>query len=163
MSVNAGSSTLLFWVRIGAMETIYHTTSAEETRSLGKELSQKVAPKTLLCLRGELGSGKTTFTQGLLEGLGAEKPFVSPTFVIMKEYELKIPTKTGIERIYHTDAYRVEEKDFETIGFSEWCADPKGIVILEWPERISGILPKGALNLSFKALSENERRITFSK
>ena len=144
------------------MENLYRTNSAEETRKLAKELAREIAPGTLLCLRGDLGAGKTTFTQGLLEGLGAEKPYVSPTFVIMKQYELREPSLSGIERIYHADAYRVEAKDFEELGFAEWCADSRGIVILEWPERIETILPKKRMEIAINPVSENEREISIS-
>lgn len=138
---------------------IYTTKSAEETRMLGKKLAQQTMPGTLLCLYGDLGAGKTTFTQGFLEGLGAERPFVSPTFVIMKQYDLTTPMH-GIERVYHVDAYRVKNTDFETIGFSEWCEDKKGIIILEWPERVAELLPLQRTMIAFKSLSENEREIT---
>ncbi|OGI24819.1 MAG: tRNA (adenosine(37)-N6)-threonylcarbamoyltransferase complex ATPase subunit type 1 TsaE, partial [Candidatus Moranbacteria bacterium RIFCSPHIGHO2_12_FULL_54_9] len=142
------------------MENTYQTYSAEETRNLGKKLAQEIAPGALVCLAGDLGAGKTTFTQGFLEGMGAARPYVSPTFVIMKQYDLTPPTASGIERIYHADAYRVEAKDFETLGFAEWCADPQGVVLLEWPERIGEILPPGALTLSFRFISDTEREIT---
>lgn len=140
------------------MEEHYTTYSAEETRSLGKKLATEIVLGTLFCLRGDLGTGKTTFTQGFLEGIGAERPFVSPTFVIMKQYDLLKPLN-GIERIYHVDAYRVETKDFETIGFSEWCEDKKGTVILEWPERVAELLPKKRTEITFKSVSQNEREI----
>src|SRR5665647_2634420 len=113
------------------MNNIYRTQSTEETRALGRKLAREIIPGTLLCLSGDLGAGKTTFTQGFLEGIGAERPFVSPTFVIMKQYNLPLrqaglsAPKSGVERIYHVDAYRVESKDFETLGFSEWCEDKK--------------------------------------
>lgn len=144
------------------MENLYRTNSAEETRKLAKELAREIAPGMLLCLRGDLGAGKTTFTQGLLEGLGAEKPYVSPTFVIMKQYELREPSSSGVERIYHADAYRVEAKDFEGLGFAEWCADPRGVVILEWPERIEAILPEKRMEIAINPVSENEREISIS-
>ncbi len=142
------------------MENIFTTHSAEETRVLGKKIAQELAPETLLCLRGDLGSGKTTFTQGLLEGLGAARPYVSPTFVIMKEYALPKATTTGIKRVYHCDAYRVHEKDFETLGFAEWCADPEGLVILEWPERVKNIISPKAMCISLIAKSEIDREIS---
>jgi tRNA threonylcarbamoyl adenosine modification protein YjeE len=142
------------------MERLYKTNSAEETKELGKRLAREIVPGTLLCLRGDLGAGKTTFTQGLLEGFGAARPYVSPTFVIMKQYELPAPSATGISRIYHADAYRVEIKDFEELGFVEWCADPRGAVILEWPERIEAILPEKRIEISLTSLSENEREIS---
>lgn len=148
-----------------------HTThSAEETRAWGKELAGTILPGTLLCLTGDLGAGKTTLVQGLLEGLGAERPYVSPTFVIMKQYDLPtrqtgLPTTsvTGVKRIYHADAYRVGSKDFTEIGFAEWCADRDGLVILEWPERIADILPEKRIDITLTSLSETKREITFKK
>ncbi len=149
------------------MEKISMTThSAEETQRFGRELANTLVPGTLLCLRGDLGAGKTTLVQGILEGLGAERPFVSPTFVLMKQYDLPLrqtglseASATGIKRIYHADAYRVQEKDFTEIGFAEWCADQEGLVILEWPERIAEILPEKRIIRSITALSENDREI----
>lgn len=148
------------------MNESYITHSAEETRNLGKKLAQEIAPGTVLCLAGDLGAGKTTFTQGFLEELGAARPYVSPTFVIMKQYDLPrrqagltVPTANGIERIYHADAYRVEEKDFVTLGFAEWCEDKKGIVILEWPERVKNLIPRDAQKISFLWKSDTEREV----
>lgn len=142
------------------MKQTFLTHSAEETRNLGKKLGAEIDPGALLCLSGDLGAGKTTFTQGFLEGLGALRPYTSPTFVIMKQYDLLVPTVGGIKRIYHADAYRVEAKDFETLGFREWCEDPEGIVILEWPERVERLIPATAYKLSFLSKSETEREIT---
>lgn len=141
------------------MNDLITTHSAEETRDFGKKLAGEITPGTLLCLQGDLGAGKTTLVQGILEGLCAERPYVSPTFVIMKQYELSEPSVTGIRRIYHADAYRVEEKDFVEIGFAEWCADPDGLVILEWPERIQNILPEKRIDITLHSLSETEREI----
>lgn len=146
------------------MENKHMTTkSAEETRALGKRLAGEIPPGTLLCLMGDLGAGKTTLVQGLLEGLGAERPYVSPTFVIMKQYDLAAPSMTGITRVYHADAYRVQEKDFTEIGFAEWCADQDGLIILEWPERIVTILPEKRIDITITALSEMEREIKIIK
>lgn len=145
------------------MKNSITTHSAEQTRASGKRFAESVIPETLLCLQGDLGAGKTTFVQGLLEGLGASRPYISPTFVIMKQYDLPTRSATGVERVYHADAYRVETKDFETLGFAEWCADPKGIVILEWPERIQNLLPEKRITITLKSISENEREITFEE
>lgn len=146
------------------MENKHMTTkSAEETRALGKRLAGEIPPGTLLCLMGDLGAGKTTLVQGLLEGLGAERPYVSPTFVIMKQYDLAAPSMTGITRVYHADAYRVQEKDFTEIGFAEWRADQDGLIILEWPERIVTILPEKRIDITITALSEMEREIKIIK
>ena len=139
----------------------FTTYSADETRALGKTLAERIQPRTLLCLSGDLGAGKTTFVQGLLEGLGATRPYTSPTFVIMKQYDLSVATANGINRVYHADAYRVEAHDFEHLGFAEWCADPEGLVILEWPERVEKIIRQEAAKISFVSKGENEREIIF--
>jgi tRNA threonylcarbamoyl adenosine modification protein YjeE len=135
------------------------THSAEETKELGKKLATEILPKTLVCLTGDLGAGKTTFVQGFLEEMEVIRPYVSPTFVIMKQYDLPASVNS-IERIYHADAYRVEAKDFENIGFAEWCADERGVVILEWPERVKEIIPPNAQTISFVWKSDSEREIT---
>ncbi|MBP9727959.1 MAG: tRNA (adenosine(37)-N6)-threonylcarbamoyltransferase complex ATPase subunit type 1 TsaE [Candidatus Moranbacteria bacterium] len=145
------------------MEQNTVTHSAQETRDFGQKLAGEISPGTLLCLRGDLGAGKTTLVQGLLEGLGAERPYVSPTFVIMKQYDLLSPSTTGTTRVYHADAYRVEAKDFTEIGFTEWCADPQGLVILEWPEHIADILPEKRIDITITSLSETEREITYKE
>ncbi len=81
----------------------------------------------------------------------------------MKEYDLDTPTANGIRRVYHADAYRMERaEDFEKIGFTEWCADPEGIVLLEWPERIESLLPEQRIEIRFSIGAENmdARKIT---
>lgn len=145
------------------MEQNIITHSAADTRAFGKQLAGEIVPGTLLCLQGELGAGKTTLIQGLLEGLGAERPYVSPTFVLMKQYGLPVPSITGIKRVYHADAYRVAAKDFTEIGFTEWCADPDGLVILEWPERIQNLLPEKRIDITLVSLSETEREIILNE
>ena len=137
------------------------TERAEETRLFGASLAKTLTPQTLITLQGDLGAGKTTLIQGILEELGAEKPYISPTFVLMKLYELKKPALTGVKRIYHVDCYRVAAKDFENLGFFEWLNDPEGLVLVEWPERIASLLPEKRHSLALRTLEENEREITF--
>lgn len=142
----------------GCMEHLTH--SADETRSLGAAVARDTKPGSVLALSGDLGAGKTTFVQGLLEALGAEKPFVSPTFVIMKEYDLDTPSIMGIRRIYHVDAYRMDDpSEIEKLGFAEWCEDGEGIVIVEWPEKIAPLLPPTTKTTSFKWVSDTNREI----
>lgn len=133
-----------------------HTT--EETRDFGQSLASSFHPG-LVAFWGDLGAGKTTLIQGVLEGFGAKPPFVSPTFTIMKLYELDAPTPTGIKRLYHADAYRVGAKDFENLGFTEWATDPEGLVLLEWPERIDGLLPDKRIDIVLTAENPTERYI----
>lgn len=140
------------------MET-FITHSREETQALGKELALELKPGSLITFTGDLGAGKTTLIQGMLAGLGAPAPYPSPTFVLMNQYELPQPTMSGIARVYHADAYRVEASDFAKLGFAEWCTDPIGIVFLEWPERIADILPVERIEIILKSLSETEREV----
>ncbi len=137
------------------MDTIT-THSAEETREAGKNFAKTLKPGTLVCFLGDLGAGKTTFIQGMLEGLGAEKPYVSPTFILMKQYDL---FSGNIKRIYHADAYRLGAKEFREIGFEEWIADSEGITLLEWPNRIAELLPEQYMTVKIESVSEMERRI----
>jgi tRNA threonylcarbamoyladenosine biosynthesis protein TsaE len=140
------------------MQNNYQTTSKEETWEKARELAHDMRPKMLVCLSGDLGAGKTTFSQGVLAYFGAEEPYTSPTFVIMKEYTLS-KEKNGIKRIYHVDAYRVEAKDIEHLGFEEWCSDPAGLVMLEWPERIEDVLPVKRMEITLTQQSETVRNI----
>lgn len=142
----------------------YITHSKEETQRLGMKLAQEFTPGIVVTFTGDLGAGKTTLIQGILQGLGATPPYPSPTFVLMHEYhlEVELPSK-GIRRVYHADAYRVGAADFEKLGFAEWCADPEGIVLLEWPERLAEILPKQRIAITLKSLSETDREIVIEK
>jgi len=136
------------------------TSSKQATQAFGRTLAETLCPETLVTLEGDLGAGKTTLVQGILAGLGARAPYPSPTFVLMNQYELPVLTKTGIARVYHADAYRVGRDDFEKLGFLEWCADPAGLVILEWPERLGNLVPQNKTVITLRSLSETEREIT---
>ena len=136
------------------MDKTFEITSAEAMRAFGAEFSRRIRPG-VVTLSGELGAGKTTFVQGILAGMGAEGPFTSPTFVLMKQYDLSVPMR-GIERVYHVDAYRVGEEDLRAQGFAEWANDPAGVVLLEWPERVPGLVPEKAIRISIT--EEKERR-----
>lgn len=141
------------------MLSLYQTHTKEETQGVGKILAQEFVPGVLVTLTGDLGAGKTTLTQGILEAFGAEKPYTSPTFVIMKEYSLSTASQNGIKRVYHVDTYRIEAKDLEHLGFEEWCSDPHGLVILEWPERVHELLPEKRIDINLEQKGETEREI----
>lgn len=158
------------------MQTII-TKNSKETQELGAELAKKMRGGEVICLSGELGAGKTTFTQGFLKELGAKGPYTSPTFLIMKQYKLgtrnakrvtqnaehKMRSTIHVVRYaYHVDAYRVDEKDVLNLGWEEIIADKKNVVIVEWAERIEKIIPKKAIQIKFEWVNEDERRITLS-
>jgi tRNA threonylcarbamoyladenosine biosynthesis protein TsaE len=139
------------------MEQIYTTHSVEETRALGGRLAQQLRPG-LVTLSGDLGAGKTALSAGILEGLGAQGPYTSPTFVLMKEYELSQSTNK-IQRVYHADAYRVEAKDFTALGFVGWIEDKEALTLLEWPEKVADLLPKNSTRIQIESINETERKI----
>jgi tRNA threonylcarbamoyladenosine biosynthesis protein TsaE len=136
------------------------TTSQEETRRFGQELAVSLSGGSVVALSGDLGAGKTTLTQGLLEALGVSGPYTSPTFVLMKRYDVDSERYRSIRRIYHADAYRIGTQEMLSIGWEEWIEDSEGIVIIEWPERIADIVPETAVNVSLEWLDESRRKIT---
>lgn len=133
------------------------TKNSTETQKLAAKLASTFKGGEILALYGDLGSGKTTFTQGLLKALGAPGPYTSPTFVVMKNYKSNLK----LLNIYHIDAYRIDAKDLLELGFTDFAGKPNTITIVEWAERIEDILPSNTLRLKFKWLSEHEREITF--
>lgn len=138
------------------------TSSREATQDFGRGLAATLRPGTLVTITGDLGAGKTTLVQGILDALGAPGPYPSPTFVLMNQYELPRVSAMGIQRVYHADAYRVGSDDFEKIGFLEWCADPTGIVLLEWPERLGTLVPLERVEIRLETISDTERSIETS-
>jgi len=139
-------------------------------------LASELKGGEIICLTGELGSGKTTFAQGVLKGLGAKGPYTSPTFVVMKKYHETRNTKHVTQKekknkllhvtcymscdVYHIDAYRVGPKDILDLGWEEIIAGKNNIIIVEWAERIKAIIPKGSLWLKFRHLKDDERKIS---
>jgi len=131
------------------------TQNSKETKQLALGFVGKISEGTIIALEGDLGSGKTTFTQGLLKGLGVKGPYTSPTFVIMKQYASKT------QNIYHLDAYRVSSKDILNLGWKEMLAEKNNIIIIEWADRIRKIIPRNAIWIKFEWVSENKRKVTF--
>ncbi len=144
------------------METI--SQSEEATRKIAEAFVAGIPSESVVALRGDLGAGKTAFSAGILASLGAIGPFPSPTFVIMHRYDLATPSAQGIRRIYHIDAYRINDPDeLSRLGFEEWVSDHEGLVLIEWPERIENILPENVVTVSLEAVSETERRIAWDE
>jgi len=128
--------------------------SYEDTQALGKRLSKVVKPGDILCLFGDLGSGKTTMIKGLAVGLGAhEEDVTSPTFVFLNVYDrLKRP-------VYHFDLYRLEKiEELFDIGYEEFLYGD-GIAVVEWSERLGELLPKERLDIFLMHQGEDVRAI----
>ena len=122
-----------------------------------------VAPKTaaVLALHGDLGAGKTTFTQVLAAELGVTDSVTSPTFVIQKIYSTNNKRWT---RLVHIDAYRLNNgDDLKPLRLTELWGDPANLVVIEWPERIASHIPGHAIHLRFSVVNETTRRIEFIK
>jgi len=152
--------------KIGLMagSVIFETNSAVQTKKiagiLAKELLKTKMKKNalVLALSGDLGSGKTTFVQGLAKGFNIKEKIKSPTFLIIKNYKLK--TKNH-KLFIHIDAYRLKKaKDILGLGWREMADDSKSIIVIEWAKHIAKILPKNHIDINFKHISENKRKIT---
>lgn len=132
------------------------TASAAETQALAAELAASLPPDTTLALHGNLGVGKTTFVQGLARGLGITEPVTSPTFNIYTVHHAPKNLGAGGPTLVHLDAYRldhpkqVEDLLLEDFLVSPWC------LAIEWPEKIAGWVPPGALHLDL-GIAADER------
>lgn len=135
------------------------THSAEETTQWGREFAKRLRPPVLVLLTGDLGSGKTTLTKGIVAGLGAaaEDDVTSPTFTLVHVYGAAVAGK-----VYHADLYRIESfHDFETLGLEDIFATP-AIAILEWSERFPLQSPWPQVRLKLEHLGSDARRITLA-
>ena len=127
----------------------YKTRSTQQTHLLAKKILKKLRGGDVLALSGELGSGKTTLVQGLAKALGITEQITSPTFVLMKIYILPKPI-SGITQLCHIDAYRLfSSVELASIGAQEYIGDAKTLTVIEWPERVSQLIPSRAHKLSF--------------
>lgn len=124
--------------------------SPEETRSWAERLAGLLQPGDVITLEGDLGAGKTTFTQGLAKGLGIRGVVNSPTFTLIKEYQGSMP-------LYHMDVYRIED-EFEELGFDEYFYG-EGVTVVEWASRIQSMLPTELLDIYIKRLDGDRREI----
>jgi tRNA threonylcarbamoyladenosine biosynthesis protein TsaE len=116
----------------------------------------------VLALKGDLGGGKTTFLKGFAQGLGIKQRITSPTFVIIKRFQLNNLTIKQFNNFYHIDCYRVQKpKEILNLGFREIIANSRNIVAIEWADRIKKILPKNSVLIEFRFLGKNTRMITF--
>ena len=162
---------------------IYTTYSSSETKKIGSELARRVLEvrrRTLdvrhgalvlrqaqdkcaliFALTGDLGSGKTTFAQGFLRGLGVMKKVNSPTFVLMKRFMIR---NKRFANAYHIDTYRLKKpKELLDLGLREVLDDPKNIVLIEWAEKLKRYLPKDTVWVRFEHKKETERKLIVFK
>jgi tRNA threonylcarbamoyladenosine biosynthesis protein TsaE len=131
------------------------SSSPDETIAIAKEFAKSVKPGDVICLQGELGSGKTHFVRGFVQGFGILGDVVtSPTFTIINEYDGDTP-------IYHFDFYRLEDyREAIEIGAEEYLHG-NGVCIVEWPDRIAEILPTYSRMISLNVTDKEKREIIF--
>ena len=125
------------------------TYSEKETIEIAQNIESEKFPNMVICLDGDLGSGKTVFTKGFAQALGIEENITSPTFNIIKEYS------DGEMPLYHMDVYRIEDKAKE-LGLEEYF-DGDGVTIVEWADMINDYLPKERLDINIKVTGEDTR------
>lgn len=128
-----------------------HTENSRQLQDEAARFASSLAPQesgaTVIALSGELGAGKTTFAQGMARALGVEEIVTSPTFVIEKIYAL---SGQKFEHLVHIDAYRLNgTHELEVLGWGELLRDPANMVVLEWPERVAGLIPEDAVRIRF--------------
>ena len=136
------------------MDFRYTSRSVNDTLRIAQDLESEKFPNMVICLYGELGSGKTVFTKGFASAMEIDETITSPTFNIIKEYT------TGELPLYHMDVYRLNEDD-DTIGikdyFNKW-----GVTIIEWADVIKNKLPEKRLDIKFKVIDEDTRVLVFT-
>ncbi|MGN0140668.1 MAG: tRNA (adenosine(37)-N6)-threonylcarbamoyltransferase complex ATPase subunit type 1 TsaE [Roseburia sp.] len=139
---------------------VYETFSAEETRALGRQIGQNAQPGDLYTLVGDLGVGKTVFTQGIAEGLGITEPVSSPTFTIVQIYE------EGRIPFYHFDVYRIgDPEEMDEIGYEDYFYGD-GLCMVEWANLIEELLPEKRFDVTIEKDLErgfDYRRITIEQ
>lgn len=126
----------------------------EKTQEIGLKLGQLLRRGDIVCLTGDLGAGKTTFSKALAEGLGITETVTSPTFTIIQEYEGRLP-------MYHFDVYRIEDpQSMEDIGFDEYLFG-EGVCIIEWANIVKDLIPQNSLWIELLVTGDDGRRICF--
>ncbi len=157
----------------------YLTDSPFKTKELGKIFSKKIlkfsSKKTavIIGLQGNLGSGKTCFLQGFACGLKIKEKINSPTFVIMKKFQISRPplassqandrqTSFKFQNFYHIDCYRINKpKELLLLDFKKIISEPQNIIAIEWANQIKKILPKKIITIKFTFIDKNKRKIKF--
>jgi len=142
---------IIFYEEVMIMKTVININNLSEMKALAQAMSQHLYAGFVLCLEGDLGAGKTTFTQFLGQAMGIQDPINSPTFTILKLYENKLP-------LYHIDAYRLEgvgsDQELEEYIYGD------GVCVVEWYSYIHESIPSASLKMKIEWLSEEGRKVT---
>ena len=139
------------------METTI-TNNSRETAKIAAALAKRMKGGEVLALIGNLGSGKTTFAQAFAKALGVKERVQSPTFIFMHEHRLK--RKSGPAYFVHADAYRGGVAELRGIGIEEYFGRPDAVVLIEWADRVKGLLPRKRVTVRLKHLGGDRRSLT---
>lgn len=142
------------------------TKTVNQTQKLAANLAKKIIKAgpldngaLVVGLVGDLGAGKTVFTQGFAAALGVKEKVVSPTFVLLRRYKIEI---SGFKNLIHIDAYRIENsEEILELGWKQIVEDPENIIVVEWAERVKNILPKKSIEIKIEHFEKDKRRIGF--
>lgn len=138
------------------------TYSKIQTQKLAKNFAKKILKlknkkAVVIGLSGELGSGKTTFSQGFAKALNIKERIISPTFIIQKRFKIK---DLRFKNLYHIDAYRIKNpKEILDLGWEDVLVNPENLILVEWAEKIKKIFPRQHFWLNFRHKSKNKRSI----
>jgi len=134
----------------------FFSRSPDQTRRLGTRLGSMLKPGDVICLSGDLGSGKTTLVQGIARGWGTLDPVSSPTFILVNQYR-----RFDGQTFYHLDAYRMDSAaEAEDLDLDRMLET--GPLVMEWPERISAVLPEHRLWIELRWMADEQRGMVFS-
>lgn len=140
----------------------YYAEAPKQTRELAEKVAQwteeqKLDSALVIALTGDLGSGKTTFVQNLAASLKVQEKVLSPTFVILKKFNLP---QGKFTTFYHIDCYRLEQpEELLNLGFEEIVQDPENLVVIEWADKVKEILPEHYLEIHFEVEGKQKRKI----
>ena len=124
--------------------------SLDDTKKLGEKIGFILKPGDIICLIGDLGTGKTTLTQAIAKGMGIKDQVSSATFTLIREYYSKV-------NLYHFDVYRLDQCQSDYWGVDEYFFSEDGACVIEWADKIEDLLPEDRLEIRIKRISENER------
>lgn len=134
----------------------------EDTKEFARDIAETIArfhveDARVVALKGDLGAGKTTFTKMLGEVIGVKESIQSPTFVLMKFYDISFG---HFKKMVHIDAYRIEsDEEILRLGFGKILRGKENLVLVEWPEKIENLIPKNALEIVFTHIDEDTREV----
>ncbi|MBI2624813.1 MAG: tRNA (adenosine(37)-N6)-threonylcarbamoyltransferase complex ATPase subunit type 1 TsaE [Candidatus Nealsonbacteria bacterium] len=146
------------------------TKSARATKKFGEIFAKEILEKKagsrslVIALVGDLGCGKTTFLQGFARGLGIKERVLSPTFILVKRFQLNSLTMKQFNDFYHIDCYRLgKPKELSQLGFKEIIFNPRNIVAIEWADKVKKTMPPKAIWVKFRFVDKNKRKIVVLK